>query len=683
MKIKSLTYLLATVLLSACAKESSATFSYSSSVSSISSASSSSISSLTSHEISQNESTFSSSIISSQEEISTSEISSQESTIETSQESSIESSDSETLSSSLSSQESLSSETSSEHFTSSVISESESSAFTSEESSSIESSISSEESSSASSSETIIPHSYYKGYYGSLTTWENGEDLKNQLYTIIRNGYTPISYNASSTSNYASNIDADRSIDDFEYLDVVYSATNVFKSESNRGWQREHAFCASLMCGSGTGDAVKYKGRATDFHNLFAADASANGSRGNKNYGKADTKASNYTNNTVNNGEDGYSYSANFEPANKDKGRLARAIFYMATMYKDDEFDDKNNITMKGLTIQEDPVDYVAGNNCHFAHGNLSELLKWNRLYDVDFLEMQHNISVFTNTNNPDGVAQGNRNPFVDYPELVDYIFGSKKDQPGSLNKLVPSAYFLNMEEKTVSHYALKEARRDMGYGETITTNDYKVVAVYTDCSYEEVTNGITHSFSDKTFSEEDGEMVTATIETPINTISYAISLNPMGACSHQATLSSSGIDPLKHHTGLNVTYGDIPFTVSYTTSIQDDASFYVRNISAGGVTLGSGNSPLTTFTIQTQETYTIDRAYIKAVAGNTSSYYLLDVFVGETLIASKQPVNYLKNGYLCLGAKADQPLTGQVRFVFTGSSSLKINSIAFNTIIA
>ena len=250
---------------------------------------------------------------------------------------------------------------------------------------------------------------------------------------------------------------------------------NTFKSETNKGWQREHAWCASLMCGSPTGDAIKQKGRATDFHNLFAANASGNQSRQNKNYGYADVLATSYeTKYMTADGNDGYSYDEFiFEPGDIDKGRLARAIFYMATMYKDDELDTANGITMKGLRIVEEPVSYVAGNDCAFAIGNLTDLLEWNEDVPVDYLEMQHNLSVYTDIANPDGVAQGNRNPYVDYPGLVDYVYGSKKNQPGTLKDVMASASYLNSENHTLSHYAIKEAKREYGYGQTLMPSDY------------------------------------------------------------------------------------------------------------------------------------------------------------------------------------------------------------------
>ena len=204
-------------------------------------------------------------------------------------------------------------------------------------------------------------------------SWTDGEDLKNQLNAIIRNGYTPLSYTRSS-ANYSTNINADHTKYDFEYLDIIYTANDIHKSEThNKGWQREHAWCASLMCGTDTGNATKFKGRATDFHNLFAASANGNMSRQNSNYGYPKAGEPHYKDCTVNNGQDGYRSSDNaFEPGNVDKGRLARAIFYMATMYKDAEIDTVNNINMKGLTIVEEPVSYIPGGNCKFQIGGLS-----------------------------------------------------------------------------------------------------------------------------------------------------------------------------------------------------------------------------------------------------------------------------------------------------------------------
>ena len=558
-------------------------------------------------------------------------------------------------------------------------------------SSSVASSSSSEplsSSSSPSSSEQPAVH-YYNGYYDSLVSWTDGEDLKNQLYAIIRNGYHALSY---TDPNYDTNIHADHAKYDFEYLDAVYSEEHVFKTATNRGWQREHAFCASLMCGSLTANAVKNKGRATDFHNLFAANASANSSRGNKNYGNADTSSEYYTNRTTDNGNDGYSFDpVNFEPGNKDKGRLARAIFYMATMYKDDENDTANGITMKGLTIVEEPVTYTPGESGAFAIGNLSHLLSWNNTYQVDYLEMQHNISVYRDTNNPCGYAQGNRNPYVDFPGLVNYVYGSKKDQPGSLNDVVASACYLDSENSDFSHYALKEAKREYGFGETLTANDFKVVAVAKDYSYNEVSDGVTHDLIGHTFSSNDGDVAEATITTPTNELNYQIVLNPMALCSSGTiVITPTGINKKQKGVDQNVTYGGYNFLLNFETTFDTTSTdFTINNIWSNGsgsevigTTFGSKSRVLTKLTIKTKDSYTIDAAYAKAFVGNNESAYRLTILVGSTVLLSQTSFNNTDTGKV-MGSSASTPLTGQVTYIFEGSSSLKINSIAFNALIA
>ena len=533
-----------------------------------------------------------------------------------------------------------------------------------------------------SSSEIIDDTKYYNGYYDTLVSWTNGEDLKNQLHTIIRKGYQPLSYTKSNKQNYDTNIDADHSKYDFEYLDVIYSKNHTFKTDTNKGWQREHAWCASLMCGSTTSNAVAFKGRATDFHNLFAANASGNQSRGNKNYGYANAISESYTTQfSSDNGKDGYTYDETiFEPGDIDKGRLARAIFYMATMYKDAEQDTSNNINMKGLTIVEDPVTYIAGNDCKFAIGNLSELLEWNKNVQVDYLEMQHNISVYTSTNNPDGIAQGNRNPYVDYPGLVDYVYGSKKDQPGTLKDVVASASYLECEDKGISHFAIKEAKREYGLGETVSSDDYKVVQVYKNYSYLQVTD-VSHSLAGHSFSDSDGDSIEAKITVQGNELKYQINLNPMGMCnSGTLAIDSTGLTKTSADVDQSVSYGSVPFIVNFSSSADiSSATRFITNISAGGMTVGSNTYPCTRYTITTTNSYTVDAAFIKSQAGNATSSYTLTIKVGDVVAVTKTVSS--SAGWSVFGGTFDEELTGQISFIFTGSSSLKLNSIAFNAI--
>ena len=455
-------------------------------------------------------------------------------------------------------------------------------------SSSISSSSSESSSSSSSSSDPgpgpVTPAYDYNGYYKDLS-WSNGEDLKQKLHDIIRNGYTPLEYVHNSTNNWETNVLCDHKKDDFEILDVIYSADNVSYKDTNKKWQREHAFCASLMTGSTTGAAVKKLGRATDFHNLIASAQNGNSSRQNKNYGVADKNADGYTDRTVEDGYDGYSFAGNtFEPGNKDKGRVARAIFYMATMYKDDEYDDVNGLNMKGLTIVEEDVPYVPGTNCAFAIGHLSELIEWNNSWSVDYLEMQHNVSVYTDTSFGSVSPQGNRNPYVDYPGLVDYVYGSKQDQPGSLKDLTASMVSLRLDKEGVSHHALKTAKREFNIGETLTSSDYLIVQINNDFSKSPCTASVTHSLENHTFTADDPSPIEAAIDIDNRQIRYYISLDPMLMCSnyYKTLKDSSGISNAGSNVGTDQTATFIgegvpneQFTFNITLTPTDSAWFF------------------------------------------------------------------------------------------------------------
>lgn len=76
-------------------------------------------------------------------------------------------------------------------------------------------------------------------------------------------------------------------------------------------------------------------------------------------------------------------------------------VFYMAVRY--------------GFTVDNRGVI-----NSEARMGKLDDLLKWNELDPVDPYEIRRNNIIYD--------FQKNRNPFIDHPELVKYVFGDKKD---------------------------------------------------------------------------------------------------------------------------------------------------------------------------------------------------------------------------------------------------------------
>lgn len=98
----------------------------------------------------------------------------------------------------------------------------------------------------------------------------------------------------------------------------------------------------------------------------------------------------------------GYSGTV-FEPVDEYKGDFARTYFYMATCYHN--------------RIASWKSDMLAGNNeDDFTAWSKEMLLKWHKEDPVSEKETERNEAVYQ--------IQGNRNPFIDHPEMVEKIWG-------------------------------------------------------------------------------------------------------------------------------------------------------------------------------------------------------------------------------------------------------------------
>jgi len=97
-----------------------------------------------------------------------------------------------------------------------------------------------------------------------------------------------------------------------------------------------------------------------------------------------------------------------FEPIDEYKGDFARNYFYMVTRYENLVASWYSNADAKPVL---DGTAYPA-----FSTWTKNMLLKWHRQDTVSKKERDRNNAVYQ--------IQRNRNPFIDHPELAEYIWG-------------------------------------------------------------------------------------------------------------------------------------------------------------------------------------------------------------------------------------------------------------------
>ena len=246
-------------------------------------------------------------------------------------------------------------------------------------------------------------------YYASVDFNKTGNNLKLELYNKIK-GHVSTSYNGLNATMAITDRNWDLSPDPNDsnpYMVLIYASyndTNPKKySTRNDVWDKEHIWAKSHGNFGNTPPA------GSDMHHLRASDKSNNGSRGNLDFGKANSVKS-----TINDydgkpsGKTGTQTGKSgtvYEPLPQYRGDVARAMFYMATRYHND--------TQTQLTLVDNTTSSSTGAG---KFGILSTLLEWHLQDPVDEFEFRRN-----------GLVQGyqnNRNPYIDFPSLAHDVFG-------------------------------------------------------------------------------------------------------------------------------------------------------------------------------------------------------------------------------------------------------------------
>ena len=277
----------------------------------------------------------------------------------------------------------------------------------------------------------IQPSTSLTVYYASIdgTSTNANDDLRKTLCTVISTGYTSIGYSSLQNQMFAASSDPTDFVNGENMtMEDIYSS-KPYKSSDNgssanncgAGWNKEHTVPQSWF--------NEQSPMKSDAFHVYPTDIKMNSVRSSYPYGENDAAKScstwgygslgastfpGYTGTVFDPGEGGENGSY--------KGDLARTYFYMVTRYRTTNFTNGSGNT--SFTY--------SGGVANLTPYMCALMLKWHREDPVSEKELKRNNAIYAH--------QHNRNPFIDYPELVEYIWGTQVGQTVTLAALV-SAY--------------------------------------------------------------------------------------------------------------------------------------------------------------------------------------------------------------------------------------------------
>ncbi len=241
------------------------------------------------------------------------------------------------------------------------------------------------------------------GYYQQAEN-KSGKNLLVALKGVI-SAHTTVSYKGLPDLYKTTDATANGKVWDM-YSTKEWNFGETCGNYKNIGdcWNREHSFPKSWF----DDKSPMY----SDAFHIYPTDGKVNGQRSNFPYGECANGTYVATHNGIRAlGKlgsctfPGYSGKV-FEPDDEYKGDFARSYFYMAACYND------------RISTWSSPM--LSGNNYPaFTTWAVNLLLKWHRQDPVSEKEIKRNDAVYA--------RQKNRNPFIDYPELAEHIWGDKQ----------------------------------------------------------------------------------------------------------------------------------------------------------------------------------------------------------------------------------------------------------------
>ncbi len=264
----------------------------------------------------------------------------------------------------------------------------------------------------------VTPEDQLPTYYQSLNG-QSGKNLWDAVHSITLVGYSSLGYDGlwaafKTTDVYPTGHARAGQIWDM-YSDCEFKKQCGSYSVECDCYNREHSIPKSWWGG-------ETSNQGCDIFHLVPTDGKVNGMRSNYAFGEVGTASYNYdgsklgmgktieTKNTIAGDITASAPDKVFEPVDEYKGDFARGYFGTLLHW-----------TSVSMTRGEGAEIFSSSKN---ASGNwgltkygIALLLKWHRQDPVSQKEIDRNNGIQK--------TQGNRNPFIDYPELAEYIWGA------------------------------------------------------------------------------------------------------------------------------------------------------------------------------------------------------------------------------------------------------------------
>ena len=280
---------------------------------------------------------------------------------------------------------------------------------------------------------TVTPANELPTYYKDLQS-KSGKSLFDAVHVVAKEGYSSLGYSGLWTAYKTTDVRDNGKVWDM-YSDCSWTVGSdqcgSYKKECDC-YNREHSIPKSWFGGSESGPGC-------DIFHVVPTDGWVNNKRSNDAFGEVSSASYSYDGaklgsaksititggNTIA-GNTGASISCSgtvFEPRDEYKGDFARG--YFGTMIK---WAGDYQAFTKGNGSMIFSSSYSTGAFGLTKYG-VALLMKWHRQDPVSQKEVDRNNGIQQ--------TQGNRNPFIDYPYLAEYIWGEKAGEAVNLSDLI------------------------------------------------------------------------------------------------------------------------------------------------------------------------------------------------------------------------------------------------------